>query len=188
MAADASGDLFIADAGNNRIREVVNPEILGPTLVLNDVNYQNAGAYDVVVSSPFGGGASSGINITFTLAAPSPQLSSMGFDPDGGFLLAVTGQAGQNYTLQASTNLVNWLSIFGFICTNSPMQVEDPAAKYYSRRFYRVATGTLPVPLQATTTALPSPTKGMAYSQNLRLPGASHPTVGRTFWALYRRD
>ena len=41
---------------NNRIRKVVFP---GPTLVLNDVGFGNAGAYDVVVSSPYGSVTSS---------------------------------------------------------------------------------------------------------------------------------
>src|SRR5581483_5857864 len=32
-----------------------------------------------------------------------------------------------------------------FTCTNSPTVVVDPAAKYFTRHFYRVAQGTLPV-------------------------------------------
>jgi sugar lactone lactonase YvrE len=56
VAVDASGNLFIADTDNQRIREVVFP---GPTLVLTDVGDTNAGAYDVVVSSPYGSVTSS---------------------------------------------------------------------------------------------------------------------------------
>jgi len=51
VAVDASGNLFIADTDNQRIRRVV---FAGPTLVLTNLGAANAGAYDVVVSSPYG--------------------------------------------------------------------------------------------------------------------------------------
>jgi hypothetical protein len=64
---------------------------------------------------------------------------------DGRFNLTIFGQAGSNYTLQASTDLVNWASVLNFTCTNSPTIVVDPGAKYFGWRFYRLAQGTLPV-------------------------------------------
>jgi len=64
---------------------------------------------------------------------------------DGRFNLAIFGQVGSNYTLQASTDLVKWASVLNFTCTNSPTIVVDPGAKYFGWRFYRVAQGTLPV-------------------------------------------
>jgi hypothetical protein len=51
VAVDSSGNLFIADYANDRVRKVV---FAGTTLVLIDVGSANAGAYDVVVSSPYG--------------------------------------------------------------------------------------------------------------------------------------
>ena len=60
VAVDATGNLFIADTYNNVIRKVL---IQGPTLVLNDVDSGNAGAYDVVVSSPYGSVTSSVVNL-----------------------------------------------------------------------------------------------------------------------------
>ena len=50
-AVDSSGDLFIADTGNNRIREVINP---GPTLQFTNISAANAGTYDVVVANAYG--------------------------------------------------------------------------------------------------------------------------------------
>ncbi len=66
VAVDATGNLFIADLGNNVIRKVVFP---GPTLVLNDVGDGNAGEYDVVVSNPYGCVTSSVVNLTILPAA-----------------------------------------------------------------------------------------------------------------------
>ena len=43
------------------------------------------------------------------ISAPPLLLSSAGFSTNGGFQLYVYGQIGQAYTLQASTNLVNWV-------------------------------------------------------------------------------
>jgi len=145
VAADASGDWFIADSGNNRIREVINPEILGPTLVLNDVNYRNIGWYDVVVSGPFGTTTSSSNNLAVTLPLPTLRLTGIGFKTNGGFVISVSGQSEQAYTLQASTDLVSWGSILNFTCSNSPMFVVDSAAKNYKHRFYRLVQGTLAI-------------------------------------------
>jgi hypothetical protein len=77
------------------------------------------------------------------ISAPPLLLSSAGFSTNGGFQIAVYGQIGQVYTLQASTNLVNWVSILNFTCTNLPTYVVDATAKNYKQRFYRVAQGNL---------------------------------------------
>ncbi len=52
VATDASGHLFVADESNNRVREVwLNGD---PALMVDNVSSSNAGAYQVVVSGPFG--------------------------------------------------------------------------------------------------------------------------------------
>jgi len=47
---------------------------------------------------------------------------------DGGFKLTIFGQTGHSYTLQATTNLVDWVPVTSFVCTNGVMDVFDPAA------------------------------------------------------------
>lgn len=71
-----------------------------------------------------------------------PQLSGSLSGTGGAFQFTVTGQSGQSYIIQASTNLVNWAPIF----TNqspyaSPFTFVDPNATNYVNRFYRVVTG-----------------------------------------------
>ena len=58
---------------------------------------------------------------------------------DGRLSLSVFGQVGHNYTLLASTNLVNWVPILSFACTNATMDVFDPDATNFRARFYRLA-------------------------------------------------
>jgi hypothetical protein len=75
--------------------------------------------------------------------APSPQLVAGGFSAISGFRLYVYGRIGETYTVQTSTNLINWLPILTFICTNSPTIVVDTAAVNFNHRFYRLAEGNL---------------------------------------------
>ena len=134
VAVDATGNLFIADYYNNRIRKVA---IQGPTLVLNDVGFGNAGAYDVVVSSPYGSVTSSVVNltiITVPVILSAPQIT-------GGktnFTFLLSGPAGSNYVLQVSTNLLNWSPVSTSTIPVSGSITLSNAISGYNRRFYRV--------------------------------------------------
>ncbi len=68
-----------------------------------------------------------------------PQLSGSLTGTGGAFQFTVSGQSGQEYVIQASTNLVDWVPVY----TNpapyiSPFNFVDPNASSYSSRFYRV--------------------------------------------------
>jgi hypothetical protein len=54
--------------------------------------------------------------------------------------LTLFGQVGHNYSLLASTDLVNWAPILNFACTNATMDIFDADAKNYAARFYRIVT------------------------------------------------
>jgi hypothetical protein len=102
---------------------------------------------------------------SFFVVPPDNTLAGGQFLAGGSFQVAFYGISGQGYTLQASSNLVNWSSILGFMCTNAPTYVVDPGAKYVTRRFYRVAQGTLPISLRMNLGALdPWPSNGMRLS------------------------
>jgi hypothetical protein len=80
VAVDASGNLFIADQENNRIREVF---FAGPRLVLTNVTGANAGSYDVVASSPYGSVTSSVVTLVVAIPRCAGRLlrSALGDQP-----------------------------------------------------------------------------------------------------------
>jgi uncharacterized repeat protein (TIGR01451 family) len=78
---------------------------------------------------------------TVNVVVPSaPQLSANFTGSNGAFKMTVTGTPGQNYTIQASTNLVTgpWVNVF----TNSGSFIfTDSNATNYPYRFYRALIG-----------------------------------------------
>jgi hypothetical protein len=95
VAADGSGDVFIADTDNQRIREVV-PYGAAPTLLLENVGSNNAGSYRVIVTTPFGSVTSQVATLT-VLLRPSVVVQPVSQDiPAGGgvtFNVTATGTA-----------------------------------------------------------------------------------------------
>jgi len=128
--------LIIADYNNNLIRQVA---ISGPALFLNNLSFGNAGAYDVVVTSPYGCVTSSVVNLTVTFSIPpiilsSPQLVA----GKTNFTFILSGPAGSNYVLQASTNLSNWIPISTSSIPNSGTINISNAISSSKQDFYRV--------------------------------------------------
>jgi hypothetical protein len=60
---------------------------------------------------------------------------------DGQFRFNFSGTPGQNYTLQASSDLFNWTPLITLNSSNSSYTFTDPAASGAPRRFYRVWAG-----------------------------------------------
>jgi hypothetical protein len=90
--------------------------------------------------------AAANVDQSLTVLPPNNTIGAAQFT-NGGFQLAFYGTVGSNYTLQASSDLVHWASLLNFTCTNTPMIVVDTQAKNYSIRFYRIAEGTLVIPI-----------------------------------------
>jgi len=89
VALDASGNLYIADNANNRIREV---HFAGyPTFALTSVSTNNAGNYTVVITNPHGCVTSVVATLTVVLA-PSilVQPASQGVSTGNNAILNVT--------------------------------------------------------------------------------------------------
>ena len=69
-----------------------------------------------------------------------PTLSSAALT-NGQFRLLISGDAGPDYTVQASTNLVDWLPLWSTNPPTLPFLFSDPSATNFTRRFYRVLLG-----------------------------------------------
>jgi sugar lactone lactonase YvrE len=128
VAVDASGNVFIADSSNARVRKVsaVDP----PTLTLQPVSTVEAGSYSVVVSNAYGSVTSSVATLTmlkpptFT-SQPQSQTVTVGdeatfsvtvegtppfyyqwfFDPSFPGSAALTGQTNSTLTIETENSL-----------------------------------------------------------------------------------
>jgi hypothetical protein len=69
-----------------------------------------------------------------------PSLSSAGMT-NGQFRLTITGDAGPDYTLQASTNLTTWTTLFTSNSPALPIHWLDEDAASIPSRFYRIVLG-----------------------------------------------
>jgi len=69
--------------------------------------------------------AASTVTQSFFGAPPDNTIVNPQLLIDGSFQLAFYGTVNTNYTLQASTDLRNWWSLFSFTCTNSPTMLVD---------------------------------------------------------------
>jgi WD40 repeat protein len=69
------------------------------------------------------------------------QLVPIGLLPDGPLQLIITGEAGRNYLLQASSDLSNWTNLTAFVSSNATSRITDSAWTNFNRRFYRLKQG-----------------------------------------------
>jgi hypothetical protein len=128
------------------------PSATNGILTLNNIATNQAGAYSVTVVN----GAGMITNLTIFLAVYPTAAATL--TPatvfNGPFSFDVAGVPGLEYTVQASTNLVDW----GSVQTNvAPFVFKDPDPGPYSRRFYRTfsvtVTGTTSFPVGAISSA-----------------------------------
>jgi hypothetical protein len=70
---------------------------------------------------------------------PRPSFSSIALLPGGGCRLVLSGQANQSCLLQASTNLVDWVTLSTNVLDSASLPVVDTSAPAGRCRFYRLA-------------------------------------------------
>jgi hypothetical protein len=104
----------------------------------------NNGIYSVLVSNPGGTTLSSNATVKVLVAqkfAPGALLTNgsvifLSGDSDGGLL---TTDDLPGFTAQASSNLVNWVTLPNALSlTNGFLMLQDPAQSNYPARFYRI--------------------------------------------------
>ncbi|HUA66482.1 MAG TPA: immunoglobulin domain-containing protein [Alphaproteobacteria bacterium] len=102
------------------------------SLSLTDIQLAEAGNYYVIVTNVFGSITSSNALLS-VYASASPVLNGFSLSQTGGVGFSVFGVPGFNYTVQASTNLIDWVPL---MTGNSPFIFTDTNATL-SQRFYR---------------------------------------------------
>jgi len=108
-------------------------------LNLPHAHLADAGGYDCVVSNVNGVLASSIATLTVK-ALTQPSVTAVALD-GGQLAMTVAGDIGPDYAVQASTNLVDWQTIFTTNSPATPFNFADPDTGIYSARFYRIAVG-----------------------------------------------
>ena len=102
----------------------------GPFVLTNTATV-NANAFEATFNN------SVATNNVFVIV-PALYFTAPGAFGDGGFQVQLSGAADQNYILQASTDLVQWVPIATNLPSASPFYFTDPDATNFPYRFYRV--------------------------------------------------
>ena len=119
----------------------VSFSVTGPaTLSGNILTLTGWGTVTVTAAQPGNSTYAAAANVarSFVVSPAESTLVGVGFQTNGGFQLVFYGTLGSNYTLQASLTLSNWMPLFSFPCTNTPMLLLDTTGTNQNRRFYRI--------------------------------------------------
>jgi sugar lactone lactonase YvrE len=144
VAVDGAGNVFIADSDNDLIHKVV-PFGAAPTLTLSGVAANNAGSYQVIVTSPYGSVTSSVVTLTVLSSGAAPVISSIARNANGSVTLSLLTAPNASSRVQATTNLAHpavWLPVYTNANAGSTgqWQFTDTNAANYHERFYRAST------------------------------------------------
>jgi Immunoglobulin domain len=103
------------------------------TLSLTNVQLSDAGNYSVIVTNLYGSVTSAPASlVVYTNATPTMSID-FGSTNDG-FQFDISGVTGLNYSVQASTNLIDWVPLQTNI---SPFTFVDTNTVLFPQRFYR---------------------------------------------------
>ena len=103
-----------------------NSPALAPRLMVTSTNWSALGSTQTFLVS--------------VLAAQPPRLVPAGIH-NGAFHLRVSGDAGPDYTVQVSTNLLQWTTLLTTNPFTVPFTIADPISTNWPARFYRALLG-----------------------------------------------
>jgi hypothetical protein len=72
-------------------------------------------------------------------AVVPPTLGSLVYAPGGSPQGTLASVPGQSYMIQASSDLINWVTVTNVTLNSTNGQFVDPTMTSYSQRFYRAA-------------------------------------------------
>jgi uncharacterized repeat protein (TIGR03803 family) len=80
------------------------------------------------------------LGLIFALRPQRLRLTLAAIDSGAQLGFKLVGEAGVSYTIQASTNLVNWTVLTNFVSANGTNEFTESTTQNFSRRFYRAAS------------------------------------------------
>lgn len=95
----------------------------------------------IIVTDAQGARGFATFDLTVVPAPPNPPVLSNYALSNQLFQVTITGDAGSDYYIQASTNLTDWQTVFTNLNAVPPVNWMDPQTTNFSRRFYRVLLG-----------------------------------------------
>jgi hypothetical protein len=98
----------------------------------------DAGSYTFTVSNLVGSASSAPASLTVLVPPGQPQIDSTTFQPDNTVLLIFHCDPGFNYAIDASDDLLNWVTLSTRYCDTGSVEFNDTDAFNHPHRFYRL--------------------------------------------------
>ena len=131
--------LLNAPAGATLLKNNSNNAVLNWRPFVADANTTNTIKFKVADNAIPSLSATQNVQVVVNSLTPpaltAPQLSN------GQFNLSITGQIGPDYTVQASTDLIGWTTVWTTDSPPIPFNWTDTNAEDYPVRFYRLQVG-----------------------------------------------
>ena len=79
-------------------------------------------------------------NLRHTGRVENPSLAPPKKRADANFDIQLAGEIGQQYSVESTSNFLNWIFVTNFVATSLPMTISDLTATNKAARFYRATT------------------------------------------------
>lgn len=104
-------------------------------------NQAGTATITIIVTDGQGARTFASFDLTVVSPAPNPPVLSNYSLSNQLFQVTITGDAGADYYIQASTNLTDWQTVFTNLNAAPPLIWTDAQTTNFSQRFYRVLLG-----------------------------------------------
>ena len=108
------------------------------TLSIASAEVGNSGSYQAFARNATGTAVSKPATVTVLSPPLAMQIQALDFLADGSLSLFINSDVGQNYSLDSSTNLVDWSSVSSFQNNQGLLELNTPNMMDSNARFYRL--------------------------------------------------